>query len=908
MEVYALLGLAGMGIWLNSQRKPVHLLQGRELVKSVGVPVPQDNAAPNRSHNRVVAGERPSAADLYHSTYSQYAAGVEAARAAAAFSAATTDPVRSGRVPSTRGGRVDFEAVARGRADTDASTMKTLAGVDIPIEQFTHNNMQPFYRKTPTQNMEPFATTTRLETLGGIVNDYRKKREVPQQAFFAPERDLGNVYGMQSKVDTMRDHIALPVSRNNEFPIERQLVGPGIGAGFSSEPQDVYKAQREFAMPKSVDELRVANKPKETFTGRTVDGVRTALGAAEAPAMEKRTPDSFREQSSNDILPTTGATLRDQKRPDTIMLRDTTKPGTHRPHVGPAFQRRDVTLATQQAVPSGGPFRAELSAPNVGPACKTDAGRGLGADYGRSAIKVYTTMRETTEARVRTGTFTGAVKALIAPLQDLVRTTRKETITEAATQHSDGRVLQPQAPAKMTVYDADQVARTTVKQTTLQQLEPGNMRATAYKITVYDPEDVARATMRQTTEQAATAANVAAHRYASIVYDPENAAKTTTKQTTLQATASANVAAHRYANVVHDSDDAAKTTTKQTTLQPTAKANIAAHRYANVVHDSDDAARTTIKETNLHDGSAKANNVSAHRYANVVYDPEAIARTTIKETALQEAGNANLQAHEYRAAAALLDAAKRTGRETLDAVDTAANVADGSRAGIVYDPNDIARTTAKETMVDTVREFGNVDGITKGKGGYTIAVADARITNKQTLSDVEYYGQPALEAGDAYRVTNSEAKATQKQVLSDMDYYGGAGSTDAKRPMQQEQYDNAAVRTQQESLLASRQPVEQGVKLSSGVDTVNTSDNTDKRQVLAPVSEFVSLERTPAQMTGGGVADAVGGACVTRERHAYRDLDRLDEELMAQLIQSEKNDLTISVVQRAQEEADADSF
>jgi hypothetical protein len=289
-----------------------------------------------------------------------------------------------------------------------------------------------------------------------------------------------------------------------------------------------------------------------------------------------------------------------------------------------------------------------------------------------------------------------------------------------------------------------------------------------------------------------------------------------------------------------------------------------------------------------------------------VYDAEQIARTTVKETALQEAGNANLQAHKYQPIAALSDDARKTVRETLEPMETSLNVNPaGASAGIAYDPNDIAKTTTKETVADAAREFGNVDSVNSLRGGYTVAVAEARVTHKQTLADIEYYGQPAAEGGDGYRVTNAEAKATQKQVLSDIEYFGTSGSIEGKKPSQQEQYDNAVVRSQQEQLLDGRAPVQQGPKLASGADALNACDNNDKRQLLKTVDEFVSLERTPAQLTTGGDVPS----CLTRERHAYKDLGRLDQELLAQLVQGESNDLSISVTQRAgrgEDAADAD--
>jgi len=830
MEVYALLALAGIGAWLNAQRRPTQMLQQiRPSAQGLDA-----REAPPPQPARVVPGERPSMNDLYDAKHSQYAAGVEAAKAAAAFRK-SQDPNKT-QVISPSFPVVGRAAAGHARQSGEVrepghqtATYSALAGVDIPVEEFTHNNMQPFYRGSQTQSMDPFSTSVRLESLGGVLPSYRSKREVEASAFFPPQRAIGNPFGTSSEAaGAMRDFIVAPRARNNEFPVERQMVGPGIGAGFSSAPQDVYLAQREYAMPKGVDELRVASKPKTSaLEARTVDGLRVALGALDKPCVEKRTPDTFRVASCADVLPTTGANLKEVRRPDVILLRDTAKPAAHRPHMGAAYLRQDGTLASRAPQASGGPFRTSLAPLAKGPAAVLGKGRGARDDHGRSSLRVYTTTRETTEARVYAGTLTGALKALVAPLQDLVKTTRKETITESRAGGSGGGALRPQVPAKPTVYDADQVARTTIKQTTLQQAPAGPVRQAAYKISVYDPEDVARVTTRQTLDPVDNGANLGAHRYSGIVYDPNDAS--------------------------------ARTTTKQTLLQ-----------------------------------AAPGANLGAHRYSGAVYDPEdGIARTTTKETTIHDAPTVNLRTGEHRGVAAVVDAARVTTRQTLDAADPGANVGTAVPAARAHDPDDVARTTGKETLPGSGRDFGNVEG--GRQGGYIVAssLTEAKMTHKQTTADVEYYGQPAAESSDAYIVTSStiEAKATQKQVLSDRAYVGGA-SNENKMPTDAAMYyDEARTNALREVVMEGRAPTDEGPKATAGAEQLNVSTT---RQLLPPTTdEFAAVDRLPTTL------ERTEPTCLTRQRNAYKDLDRLDEELLAQVAQASRNDVAISVRQHA---------
>lgn len=53
----------------------------------------------------------------------------------------------------------------------------------------------------------------------------------------------------------------------NVFPVEQTLVGPGLNDGYTNLPSGGYQQfneMQEYALPRTTDELRVANKPKLT--------------------------------------------------------------------------------------------------------------------------------------------------------------------------------------------------------------------------------------------------------------------------------------------------------------------------------------------------------------------------------------------------------------------------------------------------------------------------------------------------------------------------------------------------------------------------------------------------------------------------------------------------------------------
>lgn len=124
-----------------------------------------------------------------------------------------------------------------------------------PIDQFSHNNMVPFFGPKLTQNMYStgvpqagdnndcqnskagFADVTpyrdKLQTFTGCDESYMHKRE--SGPLFSPaEQQDGWVYGTPSfrpNLDRFKQTIK---TKNNESPVEKLQVGPGIGLDYSA--------------------------------------------------------------------------------------------------------------------------------------------------------------------------------------------------------------------------------------------------------------------------------------------------------------------------------------------------------------------------------------------------------------------------------------------------------------------------------------------------------------------------------------------------------------------------------------------------------------------------------------------------------------------------------------------------
>jgi hypothetical protein len=177
-----------------------------------------------------------------------------------------------------------------------------------------HNNMVPYFGANMTQSTYSGATDGILDTYTGTgKNTFFHKEEAG--AFFKPESATGLPWGRQVETDFEQSRMVTSMTMKNVFPIEQTQVGPGVNDGYTNLPSGGYQqdAIRDFALPRTTDELRVANKPKLTYEGEVVPGAHyiTEMGI-QAPVKKNR-PDRFQVlQAADGSLPHVNTTMGQQ--------------------------------------------------------------------------------------------------------------------------------------------------------------------------------------------------------------------------------------------------------------------------------------------------------------------------------------------------------------------------------------------------------------------------------------------------------------------------------------------------------------------------------------------------------------------------------------------------------------------
>ena len=103
-------------------------------------------------------------------------------------------------------------------------------------------------------------------------------------------------------------------------------------------------------------------------------------------------------------------------------------------------------------------------------------------------------------------------------------------------------------PSKLTVYDPNDVARTTIKETNIHNEREGNI-AGPEKLTIYDPNDIAKTTIKETTIINKLETQIKGATKLT-VYDPNDLPKTTMKEISIHDTRTGNIDVERRKNHV----------------------------------------------------------------------------------------------------------------------------------------------------------------------------------------------------------------------------------------------------------------------------------------------------------------------------------------------------------------------
>jgi hypothetical protein len=383
--------------------------------------------------------------------------------------------------------------------------VSSLTGERIKTSDFSHNNMVPFFGGRVRQNVAPQTNSGILDSFTGSGVTQIAKKEV-ETMFDTAQAPYGNPFGLESSSDFVQSRINDPRSRAGERPFEPVRVGPGVNEGFAATGKGGFQQfeVNQYMMDnvRRTDDLRTADNPKQTYKQPVVPGQHFIGGAAEdAGEVRKYRPDTFFvDEAGERLFVTTGDQIKGATRPVQVMKQQT-RPETSSEFIGPANSQEfgESYVAGSYRTPmaqqyGGAGYRnADMTSYT---SANTDAAEN---DYGRSGYEVRPNERQATSERV-VGLNLVPAEAGSVPVHytDDNRPTRRQEIVGNIRQTGTAVGYAQGAPA-ITVWDPNDIARTTVKEGTINwnwmgQAAPGADGPTRLK--TYDPDDIARPTQK----------------------------------------------------------------------------------------------------------------------------------------------------------------------------------------------------------------------------------------------------------------------------------------------------------------------------------------------------------------------------------------------------------------------------
>jgi hypothetical protein len=395
----------------------------------------------------------------------------------------------------------------------------SLTGNYLNSEQFKHNNMVPFYGgKVKGKTYDVNITESVLDNMQGGGSQTMKKIE--QAPLFKPEANMQWAYGMPSQTDFWQSRQNPGMKNNNVKPFDSITVAPGLDKGFGFDGSNGFNSgmeARDKWLPYTVDQLRVDTNPKLEYQLVNHEGpanayIKNSSGTEVLGRVEKQRPDTFFINTQDRWLTTTGGEKGQALRPIQEMgvVR---RNDIETDYLGPAgAQDLKVGTAPENYEPSK---RHEVLSQPVNHSRAVGKGPHNDGDSFLRSYTNYENHRSTAKQpeTMRSG-FSGAIGAVIAPLMDIFKPTRKDETIHNVRIFGEAQT----AVSKGYVYNPQDTTPTTLKETTMYSPE---FRVDNQKESIYVNNYTAPGlTQRDTTSaEYFTAAGGYATAYGDMSYD-----------------------------------------------------------------------------------------------------------------------------------------------------------------------------------------------------------------------------------------------------------------------------------------------------------------------------------------------------------------------------------------------------
>lgn len=342
-------------------------------------------------------------------------------------------------------------------------TTYSMTGQPIDKEKFKHNNMMPYFGgKVRGATADTNITESVLDNMQGQGSQFFAKRE--QAPMFKPQEGYQFANGSPNVSDFMQSRVNPGLRMANVKPWEEQRVAPGLNKGYGNEGSLGFNSgmeARDMWLDRGVDELRVATNPKTTFELQGHEGpgtyfIKTAPDTRTQGKIEKHLPEKYFASGPERWMTTTGIEKAQTAR-GIELLHDVSRTDTTAEYYGSRANQNEGAYVNGEYMPVRRPV---LPVKDHGTLSSIGSGQPTTGDYGIQSYSNLHNNRSSTRADGTMGAAGGFMKAIVSPLMDFLRPTRKEDVVDnmrssgnAGTTVSNGTVFNPADRTKTTIRE-----------------------------------------------------------------------------------------------------------------------------------------------------------------------------------------------------------------------------------------------------------------------------------------------------------------------------------------------------------------------------------------------------------------------------------------------------------------------
>jgi len=346
----------------------------------------------------------------------------------------------------------------------NANTTKytSMTGEKVDAAYFNHQNMQPFFgSRQRTIRTDADVAESRLDNYTGAGSQtFRKSERAP---LFSPQENYQWAFGAPNASDFYQSRVNSSNKMSNVKPFAEEHVGPGIGVGYGAEGFGGYNSglmARDMYLDRGVDELRVANHQKASglsLYGHEGPATSSVKSMGAIGDMQKNRVDRTFEMGPEHYMTTVGIATAPTCRGIDIMKEQGRENSMS--YSGVAGSVNDGMYVDGEYMPSK---HIDLGEVPIAPAYKKSATPMSENDYGSQSVAVYPNNRSANQQDTYFGAFGGAMGAVIAPLLDALRPSRREnTVGTLRPYQNPGSSI-----SRTYMFDPNDCPATTTKETT----------------------------------------------------------------------------------------------------------------------------------------------------------------------------------------------------------------------------------------------------------------------------------------------------------------------------------------------------------------------------------------------------------------------------------------------------------